>query len=418
MTHPPSEAAVPTDEPDFFVRALTESDWPAAKAVDAAAFGYEPDEDYLDNVSLPAQDISRFTGVFDPALDRLLIGIGAIQSRCLTLPGSGPSPVAAVTWVGVRPDQQRRGVLRHLMKAQLHGLHESTAESIAILTASEAAIYGRFGYGPAIRTVRLELPAPTALRPGIRTEPVLELEPAMALPRLKEIHAAVQPAFVGYLDRPEAVWNSLLTEHPFAQKGRGPRRIAVHSEGYIVFRLSESWTDRGPDYTLAISEICAATPIARASLWQHVLCYPLVRRVEFPKAWLDEPLPEMLTDPRSISSDLGDHVWVRLVDLSRAIELRTYSAPADVVVKVSDGFCRWNDNNWRLHLTANGGSATASVEPAEVDLDIADLGAAFLGGTRIARLFEAGRVTGALDAVAVLDAALATPLAPWTPEGF
>ncbi len=62
MTHPPSEAAVPTDESDFFVRALTQSDWPAAKAVDAAAFGYEPDEDYLDNVSFPAQDISRFTG--------------------------------------------------------------------------------------------------------------------------------------------------------------------------------------------------------------------------------------------------------------------------------------------------------------------------------------------------------------------
>jgi hypothetical protein len=51
-------------------------------------------------------------------------------------------------------------------------------------------------------------------------------------------------------------------------------------------------------------------------------------------------------------------------------------------------------------------------------LDIADLGAAFLGGTRIARLAAAGRVAGSPDAISALDSALATSLHPWTPEGF
>jgi predicted N-acetyltransferase YhbS len=141
MTEPKAANA----ESSFLVRALADADWPDAKALDAAAFGYEPDHDYLDTISLPAQDIRRFIGVFDPALDSRPVGIAAIQSRTINYPGGRAFPVAAVTWVGVRPDQQRRGILRQLMKAQLHDLHDSGGEPIAILTASEGGIYGRFG---------------------------------------------------------------------------------------------------------------------------------------------------------------------------------------------------------------------------------------------------------------------------------
>ncbi len=403
---------------EFVVRPLTAADWPATKAVDAAAFGYQPDDDFLDNVALPTYDLARFTGVFDPNLDQLLVGIGAIQSRELTFPGRGPAAVAAVTWVGVRPDQQRRGILRQVMTAQLHGLHDASAEPVAILTATESGIYGRFGYGLATNRVRLELPAPTALRPGIVTEPVLETELTAALSLMKQLHSRVRPGFTGYLDRSEEVWKALFTEHPFVQKGRGPRRIALHPDGFIVFRLTQDWTDRGPNNSLTISEICAATPVARASLWRHVLAYPLVRKVIFPQAWIDEPLPDMLVNPRAVSSDIADHVWVRLVDLGRALQLRTYRAPATVVVRVSDEFCPWNDGTWQLELSTDGGTATVSAALPQVRLGIADLGAAFLGGTRIARLAAAGRVDGEPAAIADLDAALGTPLRPWTPEGF
>ncbi len=402
----------------LLVRALESSDWSAAKAVDAAAFGYQPDDDFLDTVVLPAQDIGRFTGVFDPTLDQLLLGIGAIQSRRLTFPGSASAAVAAVTWVGARPDQQRRGVLRALMTAQLHGLKRTGGEAVAILTASESGIYGRFGYGLAAHRSRLQIPAPTALRPGTVVEPVQESGRAEAEPAMKRIYATARAGFVGYLDRSDAVWNTLLTEHPFARKDRSARRIALHPDGYIHYGLTDSWNDRGPDYTLTVSEICATTPIARASLWKHVLAYPLVRKVDYAGAWVDEPLPDMLGNPRDLTASIRDHVWLRLVDLTRAIGLRTYSTAADLVVKVADSFCPWNDDTWRLRLTRAGGSATRSAGPADLELDIADLGAAFLGGTRIARLAAAGRITGTDGAVANLDAALSTPLRPWTPEGF
>lgn len=400
------------------VRPLTTADWAGAKALDAAAFGYDTDDDFLDTVSLPALDIGRFLGAFDPALDGLLVGTCAIQSRQLTFPGHGPAPVAAVTWVSVRPDQQRRGILRRLMTAQLHGLHDEQREPIAILTASEAVIYGRFGYGMASLRTRLEVAAPAPFRPGVATEPVRELPQEQALPRVRELHARITPSFPGYLDRSPAVWAALFSDHPFVSKGVNRRRFALHPDGYVVFRLSERWTDRGPDYTLTISELGAGTPVARASLWRHVLNYPLVRKVVFPRAWVDEPLAHLLANPRTLSADGSDNVWVRIVDLPRALGLRSYSTPTTVTARVIDRFCPWNDGVWRLELTTTGGRAELTDTDPEVELDISDLGAAFLGGTGIAVLAVAGRVTGDAAAIGALDRTLRTSLQPWTPEGF
>ena len=63
----------------------------------------------------------------------------------LTVPG-GEVGAAGVTGVGTRPDYHRRGVLRALMRRQLEDVRER-GEPVAILWASEGAIYQRFGYG-------------------------------------------------------------------------------------------------------------------------------------------------------------------------------------------------------------------------------------------------------------------------------
>ncbi|SDP49000.1 Predicted acetyltransferase [Nakamurella panacisegetis] len=402
----------------FVVRALSdtsEADWAAATRVDALAFGYVPDADYLDRFLRPQYDLGRFTGVFDPALGDLMVGLGGIQSRSLTFPGRGPSPVAAVTWVAVRPDQQRRGALRHVMT---HQLHADGIEPIAVLTASEAGIYGRFGYGLATNRTRREITTPARLRPGTVTDPVLEMPRAEAMPLMRAIHDRVRPVAVGYLDRTDAVWEHLLSEHPFAAAGRPARRFVLHPDGYLSFRVADSFGDGGPDSKLTVGEICAATPAARASLWRHVLSYPLVRTVQVPLAGVDEPLIDLLDDPRALSTAVSDHVWVRLVRLTDAIDRRTYSATARVTVAVTDRFCPWNDGVFALDLDADGGRAHQVDDEPEIRCDIADLGSAFLGGTRIARLATAGRVTGDPAAIGRLDAAMATPLRPFTPEGF
>ena len=76
-------------------------------------------------------------------------------SRELTVPGA-IVPVAGVTAVGVVPGHTRRGHLRALMRRQLDDVH-ARGEAVAALWASEGAIYGRFGYGPATRVAGYEL---------------------------------------------------------------------------------------------------------------------------------------------------------------------------------------------------------------------------------------------------------------------
>ena len=65
-THPTADPTTAGPADGILVRPLTADDWAGAKALDAAAFGYDTDDDFLDTVSLPALDISRFLGAFDP----------------------------------------------------------------------------------------------------------------------------------------------------------------------------------------------------------------------------------------------------------------------------------------------------------------------------------------------------------------
>ena len=48
--------------------------------------------------------------------------------------------------IGVLPTHRRRGVTRELLDAQIAGAREQGI-AVAALTASEATIYGRFGFG-------------------------------------------------------------------------------------------------------------------------------------------------------------------------------------------------------------------------------------------------------------------------------
>ena len=64
----------------------------------------------------------------------------------LTVPGQVQVPMAGVSYVAVHPLHRRRGVLRALMRSQLDDLH-ARGVPLAGLGASEAGIYGRFGYG-------------------------------------------------------------------------------------------------------------------------------------------------------------------------------------------------------------------------------------------------------------------------------
>jgi predicted acetyltransferase len=136
-----------------------------------------------------------------------------------------------------------------------------------------------------------------------------------------------------------------------------------------------------------------------------------------------EPMQWALADPRAAQvSGRADFLWVRILDVERALGGRTYERDADLVVEIAD---RLGDREGpaagRFRLTTHGGAATCArtADAADLTVDAKALGAAYLGGTRLMDAVGAGGATehrpGALrDA----DALFRTADEPWCSTWF
>lgn len=350
-----------------------------------------------------------------------IVACATVLSRELTVPG-GALPVAAVSLVGVAPSHRRRGLLSAMMRRQLADVRDA-GEAVAALWASEASIYGRYGYGVAASQALLELSTREArLRPDLeRAGPAPEiLLAADALARLAPVYEAVRARRPGMLARSDEWWSFRLYDPEQEREGAGRLRAAVLGElGYVLYAYKEGWGSSGPDGELRLRELVATTPAATAALWGFVLELDLVRRVSWRLAPVDEPLAHMLDNPRAVTARIGDALWVRLVDLPRALSERAYSAPFEAVLEVADETCPWNAGRHRLSWDGRRASCEPTAAEPDLELSAAELGAAYLGGTTLESLARAGRVrertAGTLRAASV---AFRGAVEPWCPEIF
>jgi predicted acetyltransferase len=115
-----------------------------------------------------------------------------------------------------------------------------------------------------------------------------------------------------------------------------------------------------------------------------------------------------------------DSLWVRLVDLPGALQDRAWSAPCDVVVEVADAAAPWNAGTWRIRADGAGqATVERTTEQADVRLDVAALGAAYLGGGNLVARHRAGLVAERRrGAVAELAHAMRTDVAPTAAVNF
>jgi len=397
---------------------------PYLRAVDAAFHSaFHPD------------DLEMFRTVFEPerslvALDGgETVGTAGIYTRELTIPGAVMG-VAGVTLVGVLPTHRRRGVLTALMRRQLDDVRAG-GEPVAALWASEPAIYGRFGYGGAARHANLTLRTGGARLGPAMPEPagrMTLLEPADAVARIAPLYDRVRRGRVGHLDRTEAWWRRRTGDPEHRRDGRGPLLAAVHEDaagtvdGYVLYGVRQRWSD-GPDNQVVVRELVADGPEATAAMWAFLLGLDLTRSVEWPLGPPDERFGEIVTGPQTPRLELGTNLWIRLVDLRAALAARAYAAPLDVVLEVDDAFCPWNAGRWRLTTEPADGAFAATCERSDAAPDIAcsaaDLGAAYLGGTRLASLAALGRVRErSTGAVGRASRAFGWTREPWCPEIF
>ena len=347
--------------------------------------------------------------------DGRIVAGTSIYTRHVTVPGA-IVPCAAVTAVGVVPTHRRRGLLTAMMRRQLENIR-AAGEPVAALWASEGAIYGRFGYGIAARNAHL-----TARRPVARlAAPPPVGEPGRAGPaadhveHMRAVYEGVRGKRPGMLDRPGRWWEARLHDPESDRKGAQPLQALAVPDGYALYAVRSGRDEEGPAGEVTIRELVAATPAARALLWDFLLDQDLTRKITWSMAPADEPLWLLVTDPFAVRLVLEPSLWVRLVDVAAALSARGYATDPDVVLDLSDAFCPWNTGRYRL---ADGRCEPTDAEP-DLALDAPALGAAYLGGTLLTELAAGGRVTELRPgAVARASAAFRADVAPWCPEIF
>ncbi|MER7463365.1 GNAT family N-acetyltransferase [Streptomyces sp. NPDC097981] len=342
------------------------------------------------------------------------VGTAGAYSFELTLPGEILVPTSGVTAVGVLPSHRRRGVLTAMMRHQLAALR-ARGECLSVLLASEALIYRRFGYGPATYTARLTVPrhqaalalprargAADAPATGPDTGSIEVLRRAECGEVLEEVYDRYRRAQPGALSRPHHWWSSGAGQPPIS---RAPRYIAVHRDadgvpdGYASYSLGES-------VTLTVDEIITTDDAVYTALARFLLGHDLVSQVVFKHVPTEHPLRWQFEDFRAgeVSGDT-DWLWVRLLDVPRALTARGWFTDGELVLDVDDPFL---GEHGRYLLTVRDGKADCVPTDREPDLslDVSDLGSVYLGGTAPSTLVRAGHVRAHRPGAAMLADAL------------
>jgi predicted acetyltransferase len=349
--------------------------------------------------------------------------------RTLTVPGHDAATqllvADALTSVTVAATHRRRGLLSRMLDASLRAAQER-GDAMSILIAAEWPIYGRFGYAPAAftayRTLHRERRGTTIAGDLTRLRRVTRKEFAAIAP---EVFDRARRRRAGQVDRDHPWWDEKLGMDGWQVTHELPHNYLVHDgddgpDGILAWTTKgepESW--HPPLARVKVEGMFADNDAAERDLWAYLSGLDLVDSIEV-SGPVDEPANWLLDDARMLTTtEIADHLWVKLLDVPGALAARRYSVPGEIVLEVVD------DSEvsaaGRYRLTAEDDHAAAEPTTASPDLTLAQtaLASAYLGGVSLRAQTIAGTVTehtpGALQRA---DAMLATGLAPFNATGF
>ncbi|GAB3631191.1 GNAT family N-acetyltransferase [Microbacterium shaanxiense] len=363
-----------------------------------------------------ALEARRNVGVFEAGASAGALPVATVNSWItpLTVPG-GEVDMWAVSSVTVSGTHRRRGIARALLEGELRAA-ASAGVPVVGLTASEATIYGRYGFASAIPVGRVTVDTHragwAATAPAGRIEYV---DKETLRDHLSALHEVARTQRSGQIAGWKLRWErvaGLTPDHPDAAAVRGIRYLDEHGavRGVLAYKLTE--IPGAFRFEMTIFHLVGVTPDALTALWGFALQHDLVDRVSVDLRPLDDPLPWLVADRRGVEITMHDHGWLRILDVTAALAARTYRAPLDLVLRVTDtlGFA---EGSWRL--SADGARATVTPEPdaaADVALSVAALSAIYVGGVSAVQLRAAGLLHATAEVAASVDDAFRSAEAP------
>lgn len=385
---------------EIVLRNPTEEEFPRFIAPLSIAFNQEVSEAAIEN-DRRTIELDRFLGALE---GDAIVGCGGAYSLTLTVPG-GDVGAAGITAVGVLPSHRRRGILRQMMTWLFAQAHER-GEPVAILWASEAAIYQRFGFGPGTLQTNLDM-IKDKIRFTRSVDPpgrirIVDLDEAVK--RFASVYEQVRMSTPGAVSRTEARWRyETLADAEWMRYGNGAKVLALHetdgvADGYVVYRTRGDWDQSGPKGVITVLEVCTIDPAVEQALWQWIVGIDLIGTIRAWRAPAPHPLQLLVTEPRRLGTTLTDGTWLRIIDLPVALEARSYRGAGTLVFDLTDEYCPSNAGRWRLTVAGDGSAGNAAVAAVppyvapDLTLDISDVAAIYLGAYRVSDLARAGRV--------------------------
>ena len=384
----------------FVLRNPTDAEFPRFIAPLSIAFNQEISDAAIEN-DRKTIELDRFVGALE---GDDVVGCGGAYTFGLTVPG-GEVGAAGITAVGVLPSHRRRGILRQMM-AWMFAQARERGEPVAILWASEAAIYQRFGFGPGTVQTNLEVVKDKIrfLRPVDPPGRIRIVDLDKAVERFPPVYEATRRSTPGAVTRTEARWRfETLADGEWMRYGNGAKLRAIFevdgvARGYAIYRTRGDWDHGGPKGVVTVLEVCALDAVVEQAIWEWIVGIDLIATIRSWRGPSPHPLQLMVTEPRRLGATLTDGTWLRILDLPAALESRAYRGSGTLVVDVTDAECPWNAGRWRLAVEGDGAAVRASVTSVtgsaapDLTFDISDLAAVYLGAFRVADLARAGRV--------------------------
>ena len=340
------------------------------------------------------------------------------------VPGGALVPTDAVSRVGVLPTARRRGIATELMTTLIRDA-AARGQTLMSLRASQATIYGRFGFGVAGDFCEATLdPGRAGPVAGAATGGSFRLlEPDEIVGIVGPLYERVALRRPGVVTRPDS-WTERYTRAAVTRSNAS--FVVVHTgadgvdDGFAQYevRWNETATGgEGEGGRATLDDLWAADDAAELALWSYLVDLDLISTWTMDERPTDDLIRTAAADRRAYKvTSVDDEQWLRLVDVADALATRTYHPARDgVVIEVVDPVIEANNGTWRL--TPDGAEPVGS-EP-DISADIAAISAAYLGGTSWRDLVAVGSVEAqCADAVAIADSLFATSRRPFCGSFF
>ncbi|CAM3765018.1 GNAT family N-acetyltransferase [Tsukamurella ocularis] len=343
----------------------------------------------------------------------------------LTAVGGARVPVRAVSAVTVLPTHRRRGILGRHMRECLTAARADGAAA-ATLIAAEHAIYGRYGFGQSTESTDLRIAVDRGRLPQPTVDEVRYAggeEYLSASIRIRELLDV--PGRVSKLDVEMRRAAGLVRGGDPDETRRVVLRRSGEVAGVLAYTVAPKWTDSRPDSTLKVTELLGVDAAAERDLWSFAMSIDWVRWVEAVQRPLDDIATTVPADPRTVQpSNRTDFLWIRPFDVPALFSARTYAAPGRLVLDVTDpGYDGAGPGpaHGRFLISTDGGAGTCvpTDEPADLALDVTDLGRLWLSDEPVTRRVAVGSVRELTDgAAARADLMLFSPRRAWAVEMF